>query len=333
MDSTKAIWIWWLPRKPPSHFVLSSSHPLGVTRRAKQPRRQLELPWPRGSRPGQPNSALRIKERGAEDKKAGSLLLQRRKKGGGCAEGRASWKSYSGIPRETEAGGCWMERKPQQSYRDSGQRWRRRGPGWWLSESGEGRAPGDLTAQRWQAASRGVPEAGAAAGAHRVLGRTQLLEAVQGQQVGRVLVDELHGLLHSALLPQRRRLPHVCLLAAALGEEPWVKHRWGDRGPAAPSLPAPRQPSASSSSSAARAARLSFYTRAWRHAGQSVRAGGGAGTALLACARLPSVSRSCPPPRQRAAGTVGARRSGASGTDSESQESTAATLPNRSLPL
>lgn len=35
----------------------------------------------------------------------------------------------------------------------------------------------------------------------------------------------------------------------------------------------------------------------------------------------------------RAAGTVGARRSGASGTDSESQESTGATLPNRSLPL
>ena len=99
-----------------------------LTRRAKQPRRQRELPWPRGSRPGQSNSALRIKERGAEGKKAGSLLLQRRKKGGGCAEGRASLKSYSGIPRETEAGGCWMELNPQQSIRDSGQRWRRRGP-------------------------------------------------------------------------------------------------------------------------------------------------------------------------------------------------------------
>lgn len=129
MDSTKAIWIWGLPRKPPSHFVLSSSHPLGVTRRAKQPRRQRELPWPRGSRPRQSNSALQIKERGAEGKKAGFLLLQRRKKGGGCAEARASWKSYSGIPRETEAGGCWMERNPQQSTRDSGQRLETEGAG------------------------------------------------------------------------------------------------------------------------------------------------------------------------------------------------------------
>lgn len=96
---------------------------------AKQPRRQRELPWPRGSRPRQSHSALQIKERGAEGKKAGFLLLQRRKKGGGCAEARASWKSYSGIPRETEAGGCWMERNPQQSTRDSGQRLETEGAG------------------------------------------------------------------------------------------------------------------------------------------------------------------------------------------------------------
>lgn len=68
-------------KKPPSHFVLSVLHPLGVTfvwviEPAKQP---VRLPWLRGSSPMRSNSVLRIMGRKGDPggEKAGqSLLLQ-----------------------------------------------------------------------------------------------------------------------------------------------------------------------------------------------------------------------------------------------------------------
>lgn len=58
---------------------------------------------------------------------------------------------------------------------------------------------------------------------HPVLGGAEPLEAVQGQQVGRVLVQELGGLSEPALLAQPGSAPKLCLPAPVPGVAllPW----------------------------------------------------------------------------------------------------------------
>lgn len=55
---------------------------------------------------------------------------------------------------------------------------------------------------------------------HQVLGGAQPLEAVQGQQVSRVLVQELGGLFEPALLGQVGSVPKLCPLSPPAGVSP-----------------------------------------------------------------------------------------------------------------
>lgn len=52
---------------------------------------------------------------------------------------------------------------------------------------------------------------------HQVLGGAEPLEAVQGEQVGRVLVQELGGLSEPALLAQGGSVPRRCLPSPPTG--------------------------------------------------------------------------------------------------------------------
>lgn len=62
------------------------------------------------------------------------------------------------------------------------------------------------------AEGRGLP--------HQVLGGAEPLEAVQGEQVSRILVQELGGLFEPALLAQVCSVPKLCLLSPHTGVSP-----------------------------------------------------------------------------------------------------------------
>lgn len=200
------------PPATSSSPLTRSGSPLCGSRVGQAAREAAGAPGPRGSSRARSGvGTANAGEEGARGREAG----QERPQGRMLSRREGELEKPRRSPSETEAGGTgWSGVRRTASAR---QRPAGAGPVTQGKRPGRARetAPREGDGPRAETRGRARPR-----GAHRVLGRAQLLEAVQGQQVGRVLVDELHRLLHPALLPQRRRLPHVRLLAAALGEEP-----------------------------------------------------------------------------------------------------------------